>query len=105
VRPRAHAGKQPSAASSPGERPEPSQGELEASVAAGLPMGHEDVTPLPLPVTQAGGLNTDLDGSDVLTGNGAAPATSGHIHDEMMLFIAVKRSACRPVTRDLGPAQ
>jgi histidinol-phosphatase len=59
-------------------------GELEASVAAGLPMGYEDVAPLRLLVTEAGGLITDLDGNDVLTGNGTVLATNGHIHDEML---------------------
>jgi len=43
-------------------------GELEASVTAGLPMGYEDLAPPRLLVTEAGGLVTDLDGNDVLTG-------------------------------------
>jgi len=59
-------------------------GELEASVTAGLPMGYEDLAPLRLLVTEAGGLVTDLDGNDVLTGNGTVLATNGHIHDEML---------------------
>ncbi len=42
------------------------------------------MAPLRLLVTEAGGLITDLDGNDVLTGNGTVLATNGHIHDEML---------------------
>jgi histidinol-phosphatase len=47
-------------------------------------MGYEDVAPLRLLVTEAGGLITDLDGNDVLTGSGTVLATNGHVRDETL---------------------
>jgi histidinol-phosphatase len=57
-------------------------------VVAGAPMGYEDVAPLPVLVTEAGGRVTDLTGAPVLTGDGSVLATNGLLHDELLALVA-----------------
>jgi histidinol-phosphatase len=63
-------------------------GEIDAMVVAGAPMGYEDVAPLPVLVTEAGGRVTDLTGAPVLTGDGSVLATNGLLHDELLALVA-----------------
>ena len=78
---------------------------------AGLPMGYEDIAPIPLIITEADGRVSDLDGKDVLAGN-------GHLHDALLDLVrdvpssrdyqslsrpAGNRSSAAPVPRH-GPA-
>jgi histidinol-phosphatase len=62
--------------------------QLDALVIAGLPMGYEDVAPLPVIVGEAGGRVTDLAGNSVLSGDGTVLATNGHLHDELLTLVA-----------------
>ncbi len=50
-------------------------GLTDALIIAGLPMGYEDIAPIPLIITEAGGRVSDLDGNDVLSGNGTVLAS------------------------------
>ena len=59
-------------------------GQIDALIIAGMPMGYEDIAPIPLIVTQAGGRVSDLAGHDALTGNGTVLASNGHIHDALL---------------------
>jgi histidinol-phosphatase len=59
-------------------------GRIDALIIAGLPMGYEDIAPIPLLITEAGGRVSDLDGNDVLSGNGTVLASNGHIHDALL---------------------
>ena len=59
-------------------------GRIDALVIAGLTMGYEDIAPFPLLITEAGGRVSDLDGNDVLSGNGTVLASNGHIHDALL---------------------
>jgi histidinol-phosphatase len=59
-------------------------GRIDALIVAGLPMGYEDVAPLPLLIGEAGGRISDLNGNDVLSGNGTVLASNGHIHDALL---------------------
>lgn len=63
-------------------------GHIDAMVIAGAPMGYEDVAPLPMLVTEAGGRVTDLTGAPVLTGDGSVLATNGLLHDELLELVA-----------------
>lgn len=47
-------------------------------------MSYEDLAPIPLVISEAGGRVSDLDGQDVLTGNGTVLASNGHIHDALL---------------------
>jgi histidinol-phosphatase len=38
-------------------------------------------------VTEAGGRVSDLEGNDVLNGNGTILASNGHIHDELLELV------------------
>ena len=69
---------------------------LDAGVIAGHPMGHEDLAPLPLIVTEAGGRVTDLAGGNVLAGSGHALVSNGRIHDELLELIAGLPTGPRP---------
>src|SRR5262245_31311653 len=62
-------------------------GELDAYVIAGAPMGYEDVAPLPVIVTEAGGRVTDLSGIPVLEGDGTVLATNGLLHDAFLALV------------------
>ena len=62
-------------------------GRIDAMIIAGLPMGYEDLAPLPLLITEAGGRVSDLDGNDVLSGNRTVLASNGHIHDALLDLI------------------
>lgn len=57
-------------------------GRTDAVVIAGPPMGYEDVAPMPVIVTEAGGRVTDLGGASVLEGDMTVLATNGFLHDE-----------------------
>lgn len=59
-------------------------GRIDALIIVGLPMGYEDIAPIPLIITEAGGRVSDLDGNDVLSGNGTVLASNGHIHDALL---------------------
>jgi histidinol-phosphatase len=59
-------------------------GQIDALIIAGMTMGYEDIAPIPLIITEAGGRVSDLDGNDVLTGNGTVLASNGHIHDALL---------------------
>ncbi len=55
-------------------------GRTDAVVIAGPPMGYEDVAPMPVIVTEAGGRVTDLGGTAVLEGDMSVLATNGRLH-------------------------
>jgi histidinol-phosphatase len=56
----------------------------DALIIAGGGMGYEDIAPIPLIITEAGGRVSDLDGNDALTGNGTVLASNGHLHDALL---------------------
>jgi histidinol-phosphatase len=60
----------------------------DALLIAGFPMGYEDRAPLPLIVGEAGGRVTDLNGDDVLAGDGSVLATNGRLHDGLLELVA-----------------
>ena len=60
----------------------------DAMVIAGFPMGYEDRAHLPLLVGEAGGRVTDLNGDDVLTGDGSVLASNGLVHDGLLELVA-----------------
>jgi histidinol-phosphatase len=62
-------------------------GLADALIIAGLPMGYEDIAPIPLIIAEAGGRVSDLDGNDVLSGNGTVLASNGHIHDALLALV------------------
>ena len=62
-------------------------GLTDAMIIAGLPMGYEDVAPIPLLVTEAGGRVSDLAGRDVRTGDGTVLASNGHLHDALLELV------------------
>ncbi|WP_158545901.1 inositol monophosphatase family protein [Blastococcus sp. TF02A-30] len=63
-------------------------GRADALVIAGYPIGYQDLAVLPLLVGEAGGRVTDLNGRDVLGGDGSVLATNGHLHDELLELVA-----------------
>jgi histidinol-phosphatase len=63
-------------------------GQVDAYVIAGPAMGYEDVAPLPVLVSEAGGRVTDLAGGSVLTGDGSVLATNGLLHNEFLELVA-----------------
>lgn len=62
-------------------------GRADAVVIAGPPMGYEDVAPLPVIVTEAGGRVTDLGGTPVLEGDMTVLATNGRLHDALLRLV------------------
>jgi histidinol-phosphatase len=56
-------------------------------VIAGLPMGREDIAPIPILVTEAGGRVSDLSGNDVRSGDGTVLASNGHLHDALLELV------------------
>lgn len=62
-------------------------GRADALVIAGPPMGYEDVAPMPVIVTEAGGRVTDLGGTSVLEGDMTVLATNGHLHDALLHLV------------------
>jgi len=62
-------------------------GLTDAMIMAGYPQGYEDIAPIPVMVTEAGGRVSDLEGNDVLTGNGTVLASNGHIHDALLELV------------------
>lgn len=67
-------------------------GLADALVIAGLPMGYEDIAPIPLVITEAGGRVSDLSGNDVLSGDGTVLASNGRIHDALLGLVRDVRS-------------
>jgi histidinol-phosphatase len=63
-------------------------GVLDAVVMAGFPQGYEDLAPLPVIMTEAGGRITDLSGGPVLAGPGTALVSTGPLHDELLALVA-----------------
>jgi histidinol-phosphatase len=49
---------------------------------------YDDLAPLPVILSEAGGRVTDLDGEPVLTGDGTVLATNGLLHDEFLGLVA-----------------
>ncbi|MEU7044592.1 inositol monophosphatase family protein [Streptomyces varsoviensis] len=72
-------------------------GRADALVIAGPPMGYEDLAPMPVIVSEAGGRVTDLGGTPVLTGDMSVLATNGRLHDGFL-----ELTAGLPRCRDLG---
>jgi len=62
-------------------------GLTDAMIIAGLPMGNEDLAPIPVLVTEAGGRVSDLAGNDVRHGDGTVLASNGHLHDALLELI------------------
>ncbi|MFD5538295.1 inositol monophosphatase family protein [Streptomyces sp. NPDC127079] len=62
-------------------------GGADAGVIAGPPMGYEDVAPMPVIVTEAGGRVTDLEGASVLRGDMSVLVTNGRLHDEFVQLV------------------
>ncbi|WP_427922429.1 inositol monophosphatase family protein [Streptomyces sp. cg40] len=62
-------------------------GRVDAGVIAGPPMGYEDVAPMPVIVTEAGGRVTDLSGASVLEGDKSVLVTNGRLHDEFLQLV------------------
>jgi histidinol-phosphatase len=62
-------------------------GLTDAMIMAGYPMGYHDMAPMPVLLTEAGGRVTDLDGNDVLAGNGTVLASNGHLHDGLLELV------------------
>ncbi|MFE9612964.1 inositol monophosphatase family protein [Streptomyces sp. NPDC006012] len=62
-------------------------GRADAVVIAGPPMGYEDVAPMPVIVTEAGGRVTDLGGASVLEGDMTVLATNGRLHDAFLELV------------------
>jgi histidinol-phosphatase len=62
-------------------------GLADAMISAGHPMDYHDVAPMPVLLTEAGGRVTDLDGNDVLTGNGTVLASNGYLHDALLELV------------------
>ncbi|MFF4674933.1 inositol monophosphatase family protein [Streptomyces sp. NPDC001279] len=58
-----------------------------AGVIAGPPMGYEDVAPIPVIVTEAGGRVTDLGGASVLQGDMSVLVTNGQLHEEFLQLV------------------
>jgi histidinol-phosphatase len=56
-------------------------------IAADFPLGYEDIAPIPVMVTEAGGRVSDLEGNEVLSGNGTILASNGHIHDTLLELV------------------
>ena len=62
-------------------------GLTDAMIIAGFPMGYEDIAPIPVMISEAGGRVSDLEGNDMLTGNGTVLASNGHIHDALLELV------------------
>lgn len=62
-------------------------GRADAGVIAGPPMGYEDVAPMPVIVTEAGGRVTDLDGASVLEGDMSVLVTNGGLQKEFLQLV------------------
>ncbi|WEB45461.1 inositol monophosphatase [Streptomyces yunnanensis] len=62
-------------------------GWADAGVIAGPPMGYEDVAPMPVIVTEAGGKVTDLGGTSVLRGDTSVLVTNGRLHDQFVQLV------------------
>jgi histidinol-phosphatase len=71
-------------------------GLADAAVIAGHPMGYQDMAPMPVLVTEAGGRVTDLTGGDVLAGAGDVLISNGRIHDQLLDLIAGLPTGRRP---------
>jgi histidinol-phosphatase len=61
--------------------------QVDALVIAGVPMGYEDVAPLPVIIGEAGGRVTDLSGNPVLTGDGTVLATNPVLHKAFLALV------------------
>ncbi|MFG3026589.1 inositol monophosphatase family protein [Streptomyces sp. NPDC048254] len=62
-------------------------GRADAGVIAGPPMGYEDVAPMPVIVTEAGGRVTDLNGVSVLEGNMSVLVTNGQLREDFLQLV------------------
>jgi hypothetical protein len=73
-------------------------GRADAGVIAGPPMGYEDVAPMPVIVTAAGGRVTDLNGAPVLEGDMSVLVTNGRLHEGFLKLVV-----CASITVMSGP--
>ncbi|WP_240802044.1 inositol monophosphatase family protein [Streptomyces sp. A1136] len=83
-------------------------GWADAGVIAGPPMGYEDVAPMPVIVTDAGGRVTDLSGASVLQGDMSVLVTNGRLHDafvRMVKDLPRRRDWQALVDGEYGPVQ
>ena len=71
-------------------------GWLDAGVIAGHPMGYQDMAPLPVLITEAGGRVSDLAGGDLLAGAGDVLTSNGHLHDQLVELVAGLPTGPRP---------
>ena len=71
-------------------------GWLDAGVIAGHPMGYEDMAPLPVLITEAGGRVSDLAGGELLAGAGDVLTSNGHLHDQLVELVAGLPTGPRP---------
>ncbi|WP_427168340.1 inositol monophosphatase family protein [Streptomyces sp. C1-1] len=62
-------------------------GRADAGIIAGPPMGYEDVAPMPVIITEAGGRVTDLNGAPVLEGDMSVLVTNGRLHDGFLELV------------------
>ncbi|MER8010342.1 inositol monophosphatase family protein [Streptomyces sp. NPDC094149] len=62
-------------------------GRADAGIIAGPPMGYEDVAPMPVIVTEAGGRVTDLRGAPVLEGDMSVLVTNGRLHEGFLQLV------------------
>jgi histidinol-phosphatase len=84
---------------------EVADGDADASVIAGFPMGYEDLAPLTVIISEAGGTVTDLQGGPVLDGDGSALVTNGLLHQPFLDLLADLPTArdFDELKRRLGP--
>jgi histidinol-phosphatase len=71
-------------------------GLADAMIIAGHPMHYEDLATVPLLIGEAGGRVTDLDGGDVLTGDGHMLASNGLLHEPLLDLIRGLPAGPRP---------
>ena len=62
-------------------------GLVDAMIIAGHPVGYEDMATLPLLIGRPAGRVTDLDGGDVLAGDGHLLASNGLLHEPLLDLI------------------
>jgi histidinol-phosphatase len=84
---------------------EVADGDADACVVAGFPMGYEDLAPLTVIISEAGGTVTDLRGGPVLDGDGSALVSNGLLHEQFLELLADLPTSrdFAELSRRLGP--
>jgi histidinol-phosphatase len=84
---------------------EVADGDADACVIAGFPMSYEDLAPLTIIITEAGGTVTDLHGEPVLDGDGSALVTNGLLHEQFLELLTDLPTSCdvAALRNRLGP--